>query len=366
MFYIIFIKTLHNEWCKIPENKPDIINNSYSATLIIACRNEENTIETCLNCILNDVDLSGITLEIIVVNDHSTDRTREVIKKIISLNSNQSVVIKMIELTDKSGKKSAIEAGIVKASYSTIITTDADCTFNKGWLKMMLEVFNSRKLKMLCGPVKLEGVGAFAGFQSVESAGLVVMGAATMHSKIPTTCNGANLMYSKEAFYECKGFSDNAMLASGDDEFLMHKMFSAFPGQVEFSKFEEAIVFTATENSFSGFLNQRSRWASKSSFYKDKRVRILQMITALFILSVFVNLILWFALQDENCMLLFLLMLVGKISVDLSYFRSFNNFFKLNNFIWLVPMMFIYQLYFIPVLLKSFGGSYNWKGRTTV
>ena len=68
----------------------------------------------------------------------------------------------------------------------------------------------------------------------LEFAGLVGVGAACLARQQPTMCNGANLAYRRAAFEAVGGYADNAHLASGDDEFLLHKIHAAFPGTAAF------------------------------------------------------------------------------------------------------------------------------------
>ena len=49
-------------------------------------------------------------------------------------------------------------------------------------------------------------------------------------------CNGANIAYTKKIFEEVNGFKGNEHIASGDDEFLMHKIFEKYPDKVLFLK----------------------------------------------------------------------------------------------------------------------------------
>ena len=76
----------------------------------------------------------------------------------------------------------------------------------------------------------------FDALQTVEFASLIGSGACTMALGHPTMCNGANLCYEKRVFTEVGGFAGVDHLASGDDEFLMHKIAARHPTGVQFLK----------------------------------------------------------------------------------------------------------------------------------
>src|SRR5688572_14722292 len=78
-------------------------------SIILPVRNEEKNISTILNC-LTKQKYPNDKFEVIIVDDFSTDATRDIIKK--SAHSN----IKYIHLKNGEGKKKAIEDGI---SHST-------------------------------------------------------------------------------------------------------------------------------------------------------------------------------------------------------------------------------------------------------
>src|SRR5213075_2078285 len=125
--------------------------------------------------------------------------------------------------------------------------------------------------RFISGPVKLEeGNSLFGKMQVTEFASLIGTGAASIGFGMPNMCNGANLAFEKAAFVAVNGYAGNDKIASGDDEFLMHKIHSQFPGSVCFLKNPKAIVRTNVQQSLSGFLSQRIRWASKWKFYDNR------------------------------------------------------------------------------------------------
>lgn len=83
--------------------------------------------------------------EIIVVNDGSTDYTKEMLKQF-----DKNEKISVINLP-RSGVCKARNAGIAKAKYGFVINMDHDCIPEKDWLKVMIQGFDSEKVGIVTG-----------------------------------------------------------------------------------------------------------------------------------------------------------------------------------------------------------------------
>jgi glycosyltransferase involved in cell wall biosynthesis len=93
-------------------------------SIIIPCFNEVNTIEQILQKVLN-VDLDQ-DKEIIVVDDFSTDGTRELIMTVTRRFNN----IKAIYHNKNQGKGAALRTGFESASGDIILIQDADLEYD--------------------------------------------------------------------------------------------------------------------------------------------------------------------------------------------------------------------------------------------
>jgi glycosyltransferase involved in cell wall biosynthesis len=101
-------------------------------SIIIPGRNEEQNIGRCLDSIL-DQTLPKTQVEIIVVDDGSSDKTASIVRTYFEKN------VRLLQLSDEAGgKKAALTKGIETASHPLIVTTDADCIYPNNWLNTLL------------------------------------------------------------------------------------------------------------------------------------------------------------------------------------------------------------------------------------
>jgi len=263
----------------------------------------------------------------------------------------------------KAHKKFAIETGIGFAKGDLIVTTDADCRSNTGWLQAIASFYEETGAKFIAAPVKIEGDRTFLSiFQTLDFITLQGITGAAVFKKIHSMCNGANLAYEKKAFYEVGGFRGIDAIPSGDDMLLMHKIYEKYPGLVFFLKHPQAIVSTNAETGWRGFVNQRVRWASKADQYDDQRIfRVLLLVYIMNLL--FLGLV--FASFWNSWLLWLLLMgLFIKTVVEYPFVRSVAGFFGQGDlmvyFPWLQPFHILYTV--VIGWLGKFG-SYRWKDR---
>jgi len=92
-------------------------------SVVMPAFNEDRTIETSIQRIA-ELDLSalGLRLEIIVVDDGSTDRTNEIIRRL----QERYPTILLISHEKNSGKGAAIKSAILRATGDILIVQDAD------------------------------------------------------------------------------------------------------------------------------------------------------------------------------------------------------------------------------------------------
>lgn len=335
-------------------------------SVVIPFRNESENLPVLLESI-SKLDYGPDLFEIIFVNDFSEDNSEEII---LQFQETTDFSIRLIQNKhiSNSPKKDAISEAIKKANHEWIVTTDADCKLPKNWLKSLDSFIQSEECQknnpvMVCGPVVYKtDETVLQNYQYFDGLSLQAVTIGSFGLKNPLLCNGANLAYRKDAFEKVNGFFGNNHIASGDDIFLMETLKKSFPGKVKFLKSRDFIVKTKPQLSWKSVINQRVRWASKTSQQQNFSSMFLGVLV-FFVNLIFLILPFLFFFKVDNW-ILFLLLFTFKIIVDFAVIIRARSFFKgenpLGGFL-MLPL--IYSALTSYVVLKSFRGTYSWKSR---
>jgi len=360
VLYVLVVLAFIRGWHKLTYYQPKQPVLKTKVSILVAARNEAANISKTLDDLCAQSYDTALT-EIIFIDDHSTDDTANIIT------SYASKGVKLIRLNEdralNSYKKKAIQTAIGQATGELIITTDADCRMGTNWLRTIVSFYEEKEYKMISSPVAyFEEKTFFERAQALEFLYLIGLGASTIGNKKPSTCNGANLAYEKAAFYEVGGFQGIDDLASGDDELLLHKMAARFDNNIGFLKHHDAVVYTHAKPTLGEFIQQRKRWASKSTRYKNKSIIVLGVGIWLFNVSILLNiaigLFFGFFLQ------LALSQLLVKIIVELLFLYDVTGFAKRRKLLVLLPVLnLMHIIYIVYIGIAGNSGKYNWKDR---
>jgi glycosyltransferase involved in cell wall biosynthesis len=346
------------------------INHSTFITVIIVARNEENNIGKCIESIIQQT-YPGSLFELIIVDDNSTDSTPVIVH---SFEKNNISVLDLKDFTGNenlnSYKKKAVETAIGLAKGNLIVTTDADCLVQPGWLQTIASFYEEFGPVFIAAPVVYtnpsRGDSFFKRllkiFQSLDFMTLQGITCASVYKKLHAMCNGANLAYEKKAFYDAGGFAGIDQIASGDDMLLMHKIQKMYPGRIKYLKSAKVIVQTQPAETLGDFMNQRIRWASKADKYTDRKITAVLLLVYVFNAWIFFMALCSF-LYLYACYILMLLLMMKTI-IELFFLFPVARFFGKQKLLWFFlpaqPFHIMYTL--IAGWLGKFG-SYKWKGR---
>ena len=262
-------------------------------SVIVAARDEADNIHKCVQA-LTQQSYDPTRYEIVIVDDHSQDRTRELANELAARNIPPKMLV--LSLTGQEGlygKPAAIAVGIRNCRGEIILCTDADCVVPSGWIASMTGCFEP-SVAFVAGPVLELPSGSFLShLESLEFLGLITTGAGLIGSGTPIICNGANIAYRRTAFQQANGYGNGP--GSCDDETLMQRMVTRRTGRVVFNSDQKAVVTTLTPPTLRAFWRQRTRWASKRGHYEDgsllRRLLVLYGFFLVLFLSTFIALL---------------------------------------------------------------------------
>lgn len=342
--YIFLLLKIYRSLQKI---KPFLVKNDPSTfvSVVVACRNEEEDLPHLLKD-LSEQNYQTEKFELIIVDDNSTDGTF----KIASAFQNNAN-IHTVKNSGK-GKKEALRTGIGIAKGNLIITTDADCHMGKNWIRSIASFYEATNADMIICPVRIKETSGFFGrFQELEFLSLQGITAGTANAGDGTMCNGANLAFRKEAYFENL---DNLRfdIPTGDDVFFLHSLKSKSGSKILWMESFDAVVTTSGSSSFREYLNQRKRWLSKSSAYTDINSILLGIVTfvtisaELFLLAA--------ALYNKSFLPAFLVFFIFKSGADfLILYNTAVRYERKKLMNWFLPVQIVYPFYVILVTIHS-------------
>lgn len=225
-------------------------------SMVVPVRNGAGTI----NGLLQDLHAQHFPkdrVEVIVVDDHSTDATADQTRGMMKHWPHLRLLV-----NDGEGKKAAITQGVSAAKGALIIITDADARCGADRVPTIVAHWMASNADMVLMPVRTEADSSFLGrLQQDEQAALLVAGAATALEGAPILANGANMAFTRDAFMAVRGYVGDRH-ASGDDIFLLERMKQA-GRPVSYLLDTRAMVTVQAEGTGREFWQQRLRWAGK-------------------------------------------------------------------------------------------------------
>lgn len=225
-------------------------------SLLVPVRNGASTLTPLLQD-LNAQRWPRERMEVIVIDDHSEDRTAALVRGM----SARWPQLGSISLENTHGKKAAIAAGVERAIGDLIVLTDADARCGVERVHLIIEAWSRSRADMLLMPVITHGNGMLGAIQEEEQSAFQAATAGSALLGRSLLANGANLAFTRAAFERVSGFAGDRR-ASGDDQFLLQRM-KRVGFNISHVGHPDAAVHVEAEATARGFIAQRLRWAGK-------------------------------------------------------------------------------------------------------
>lgn len=243
-------------------------------SVVVCAKNEASNLEKFLPSILNQ---DYPNFELVLINDSSTDTTLKVMQQFKASHANIKIVdVKNIEAF-WGNKKYALTLGIKAASHNHLLFTDADCRpVSDQWITEMSRRFSKTQQIVLgygsYAKVKHSFLNKLIRFETLMTAVQYFS-----YSKLgqPYMGVGRNLAYTKDLFFEARGFMDHMHIKSGDDDLFVNQIGTAENTVICLSKnsFTESI----SKKTYSDWVIQKRRHISTATHYKTKHKAMLTL-----------------------------------------------------------------------------------------
>lgn len=227
-------------------------------TILVAAYNEEDCIRETLEALARQ--RYEAELEILVIDDGSTDRTREIVRDFMpTLVNSPRLRLELIEMPCNGGKARALTAGLAHVRHDYVITIDADTMLFRDAITRLVtnQLLSPPSTAATAGTVlvrnsrtnlitKLQEWDYFLGIAVVKRVQSLLQGT--------LVAQGAFSIYRTEALREVGGWPETV----GEDIVLTWALLER-GHRVGYA--ENAFAFTQVPETFKAYFNQRKRWS---------------------------------------------------------------------------------------------------------
>jgi cellulose synthase/poly-beta-1,6-N-acetylglucosamine synthase-like glycosyltransferase/peptidoglycan/xylan/chitin deacetylase (PgdA/CDA1 family) len=235
-------------------------------SILIPAYNEQENIRATIESILRSTHARR---EVIVIDDGSTDKTGDIVRRVIADHSSEPIRLLQVE---NGGKARALNHGLKAARYDVCAVLDADAVLDPEALSNFLIHFTDPGIAAVAGKVgttqssrtlDLFQALEYAIGQNIDKRAVSILGAVGV---VP----GPAGAWRKSSVLELGGFATDTLVEDQDMTLtlLRHGKKVAYE--------ERAIAYTETPHTVKNFLKQRFRWVygTMQCFWKHKRVVI--------------------------------------------------------------------------------------------
>ncbi|HQQ67800.1 MAG TPA: glycosyltransferase [Candidatus Cloacimonadota bacterium] len=331
-------------------NKPEPI------SVIIAAKNEARNLPALLSSI-SQLESPEADYEIIIVSDHSSDDTPQVIANWIG-----QFGIRFIDFQDEipglTGKKAALQKGIEAARYDVLAFTDADCQIPPNWLLEISQKMTPEVDYMLGYSTIYHTLGdSDLKLVNFERSIYYTLAAAGLAWRKPITASACNMVYRKSLFERAGGFSGIGHILSGDDDLLLIKMMQ-FIKKAIYNPSPDMQISCYEDRDIARRYHKNIRRASKFRYHPPYLKQLSAAIFLYFILFYAALILLLFTPMNYLLLTAIVLKSAAELSLSQSHLALAG---KTHLGILYFPQILIFPLQFIFYAVRGSLGKYRWK-----
>jgi cellulose synthase/poly-beta-1,6-N-acetylglucosamine synthase-like glycosyltransferase len=336
-FYFRYLNGVLHLRTKIRNNKIPFITDQPPVSVIICAKDESDNLRKYLPFILQQ---DYPDYEVIVINDGSTDDTEFLLNDLLVEYPNLRSTFVPVGANNLSTKKLGLTLGIKAAKNDLLLFTDADCMpEDKFWIANMARNFTPETEFVLGYGAYLNKKGFLNRLITFDTLFIALQYMGMAAARKPYMGVGRNLAYRKETFFTQKGFASSLHLISGDDDLMVNKASNSRNTRVEISP--DSITWSEPNTTYQGWLFQKARHLSASTYYKDSsklRLGIEPTTRGLFYLAFILVLVYGNVISQIAAGVLFL----ARFIVQLSIINSSAKHFGDRKYIFTLPVLDIY------------------------
>jgi 1,2-diacylglycerol 3-beta-glucosyltransferase len=327
-----------------------------TVTVIVAARNEEMNISRCLAS-LGRLSYPREKLDIVVVDDRSTDRTAEIITDFAKQAGSVRLLTAVPGSGKLQGKTNAITQGVEASSGEIILFTDADCEVPSGWVEETVKYYSDETVGLVAGFTQLRAGSNFERMQALDWFLLFSVAAAGIRLGYPFTAVGNNLSVRRKAYDETGGYRKIPFSVTED-----YALFEAITTKTRYSaRFpldSKTLVMSEPCLSPKQLYNQKKRWFTGG---RGMQVRSLAMfaVSYLYMLLLVVSIP---AMWATGFWFPLILKVVADFALLIPALATFRAWPLLAGFVHFELYFTLYVLIYPPIVLS--GRAVVWKDRS--
>lgn len=322
--YLVLALWLWRGWAML--SRFEIAGASVSLSVVVYMRNKASNIRYLLSDIASQHYLQEL-IQVVVVDDHSTDRSAAEVENFAKEHSN----VELLRLPKgKCGKKAALRLALSHFTGELVVTTDADTRATPRWLATIAAFYANYYPSMIICPVMFTPDRSFLGrWQALKQIKRMGVAAATAAWRRPMICNGLNLAIDRKVMEQHASVFEHHS-ASGEDIAMMLEIKKNPLNRIFYLKSTGAVISTAPSSGLKNKIDSRIRRIFQCGAYINFGMIAIALIVFIANLSVLTCLVAGFF--QFRFLWIGVILIMAKILVDGLFLNSLCRFWKVKLF----------------------------------